>query len=65
MLFLNLLTNLKTLYTSCVKVSKLNVALIMRNIYQLNVMDFKSALRSTHVRTSLRTNIFLRDFIYG
>ena len=65
MLFFNLLTNLKTLYTSFVSTLKLNLILVLRNTSQLNFVNFKSTLRNTQVRTSLRTNIFLRDFIYG
>ena len=37
MLFFNLLTNLKTLYTSFVSTLKLNLILVLRNTSQLNL----------------------------
>ena len=65
MLFINVLTQLKTIYTSLVNHSKLVLKLVVGNIPDWSTLMPQSNLSNIKTSANLKTDIFMRDFVYG
>jgi|TARA_B110000259_G_scaffold179611_1_gene219319 hypothetical protein len=65
MLFINVLTQLKTIYTSLVNHSKLVLKLVVGNIPYWSTLMPQPNLSNIKTSANLKTDIFMRDFVYG
>ena len=65
MLFINVLTQLKTIYTSLVNHSKLVLKLVVGNTPYWSTLMPQPNLSNIKTTANLKTDIFMRDFVYG